>query len=305
MKTKIICAVLLIAIISVCFSQSKKTNQNKGSSSIGTSSFKSGYAPVNGLKMYYEIHGKGDPIILVHGAYSAIGTSFAKVLPGLAGARQVIAVELQGHGRTKDIDRPITYEQLADDISQFMSYLNIPKADLWGYSLGAGVCLQVYFRHPEKVNKMILSSLGYSSAGVYPEVWEGIKFITPQVFEGSIYKREYDSLAPDKKAFPELVNKLLKLDATPFDWGSAAVKAIKTPVMLIIGDADIVKPEHAVEMFRLLGGGVIGDMVGIPNSRLAILPATTHTTVMNDNSILLPMANSFLNAPVKAKESAK
>lgn len=256
------------------------------------------YAPVNGLRMYYEIYGTGQPLILLHGAYSAIGTSFGSLIPALSKSRQVIAVDLQGHGRTADIDRPITYEQLAEDIAGLMKYLKIKNADLFGYSLGSGVAIRLAIQHPDMVRKMVLTSLSYNTEGIYPEVWAGISYITPEVFEGTPWKKEYDSIAPNPKDFPRLVAKLKKLDETKYDWKADTIKAIKAPALIIIGDADIIRPEHAVEMLRLFGGGVIGDMAGLPDSQLAILPGTTHVTVVYKADWLLSMIPAFLDTPL-------
>lgn len=267
---------------------------------------KGNYAPVNGLKMYYEIHGTGQPLVLLHGAYSAIGTSFGKLWPTLAKSRQVIAVELQGHGRTADIDRPITYEQMADDVAALLQYLKIDHADIFGYSMGGGVALQVSIRHPEVVRKLVVASASYNSEGVYPELWAMIPTITPEMFEGSPFKTEYDSLASNPKNWPALVAKLKKLDETVFDWKAETIKAIKAPTLLIIGDSDIVRPEHAVGMFRLLGGGVAGDLAGLPNSQLAVLPGTTHVGVVERADLLLAMIPPFLDAPMpESKPSSK
>jgi pimeloyl-ACP methyl ester carboxylesterase len=261
---------------------------------------KKGYAPVNGLKMYYEIHGSGGtPLILLHGAYSSIGSSFGALIPGLSKTRQVIAVDLQGHGRTGDANRDITYEGLADDVSAFLKHLNIDKADVFGFSMGAGVAFQLVNRHPQQVRKLVLTSGSYNTAGCYQEMWDMIPSITPEVFEGTPFKAEYDSLAPNKKDWPNLVAKLKKLDMTVFDWKAESVKNIKSPVLLIIADGDIVKPDHAVEMFKLLGGGIPADLKGQPASQLAILPGASHMNIMLQTTQLLAMVPAFLDAPVK------
>jgi len=252
--------------------------------------------------MYYEIHGTGQPLVLLHGAYSAISTSFGKIWPALAKSRQVIAVELQGHGRTADIDRPLTYEQMADDVAALLRYMGIDHADIFGYSMGGGVALQLSLRHPELVRKLVVASASYSSAGVYPELWAMIPTITPEMFDGSPFKTEYDSLAPHSQDWPRLVAKLKKLDEAPFDWQAQTIKSITAPTLLIIGDSDIVRPEHAVEMFRLLGGGVAGDLAGLPNSQLAVLPGTTHVGVMERTDLLLAMIPPFLDAPIPASQ---
>src|SRR5215469_4721412 len=152
---------------------------------------KRGYARVNGLNMYYEIHGEGHPLVLLHGALSAIGTSFGKLLPDLARERQVIAVEMQGHGHTADIDRPLRYEHLADDIAALLTQIGIEQADLFGWSLGAGVALQTAIRHPEIVRKQVLASVTYNQSGLYPELLAGIENSKPEDLAGTPFYEEY------------------------------------------------------------------------------------------------------------------
>jgi pimeloyl-ACP methyl ester carboxylesterase len=254
------------------------------------------YADVHGLSMYYEIHGEGQPLVLLHGALSAIGTSFGKLLPDLARERQVIAVEMQGHGHTADIDRPLRYEQLADDIAELLTQLGIEQADLFGWSLGAGVALQTAIRHPEVVRKLVLASVTYKSDGLYPELLAGIKHAKPEDLAGTPFYEEYTRIAPHPQEFSQLFAKQQGLDSEVQDWPAEAIRAIKAPSLLINGDSDIIRPEHTVELFRLLGGGVVGDLVGLPRSQLAVLPGTTHVTLMDHASWLVPMITQFLDA---------
>jgi pimeloyl-ACP methyl ester carboxylesterase len=258
---------------------------------------RTGYAPVNGLQMYYEIHGEGSPLVVLHGAFMTIELMGA-LIPGLARGRQVIAVELQGHGHTADVDRPLTYEGLADDTAALLRHLRIGSADVYGYSLGGGAALQLALRHPGLVRKLVLVSASYTSEGVYPEVLAGIEHITPELFSGTPWRAAYDRAAPDPGAFPRLVAKMKQLDMTPFAWPADAVRAIPAPTMIVVGDADGTRPEHAVEMFRLRGGGVFGDLAGLPAARLAILPGTTHVGVLERADWLVPMVSSFLDAPM-------
>ncbi len=253
------------------------------------------YANVHGLSMYYEIHGKGQPLVLLHGALSAIGTSFGKLLPDLARERRVIAVEMQGHGRTADIDRPLRYELLADDIAALLAQLGIRKADLFGWSLGAGVALQAAIRHPEVVRKLVLASVTHNQSGLYPELLAGMRNLNPGDMVGTPFYEEYIRIAPNPQDFPQLFAKQQQLDGETQDWPVEVIRAIKTPTLLIIGDADIIRPEHTVELFRLLGGGVIGDLVGLPRSQLAVLPGTTHVTLVDRASWLLSMISTFLD----------
>lgn len=255
----------------------------------------SGYAPVNGLQMYYEIHGQGRPLVVLHGAFMTIEL-MGKLVPELARTRQVIAVELQGHGHTADIDRPLSYEQLADDTAALLGHVGIAQADVYGYSLGGGVALQAAMRHPELVHKLVLVSASYTSDGLHAEVLAGIEHITPDLFNGTPWREAYDRAAPDREAFPRLVDKMKALDMMPFAWRPEAVQAISAPTLIVIGDSDGTRPEHAVEMFRLRGGGVFGDLAGLPAAQLAILPGTTHVGMLERADWLLAMVLPFLDA---------
>jgi pimeloyl-ACP methyl ester carboxylesterase len=255
------------------------------------------YASVNGLEMYYEIHGTGEPLVLLHGAYMTIN-AMGEVVPSLAKTRRIIAVELQGHGRTADIDRPLSYEQMADDTAALLRHIGIEEADIFGYSMGGGIALQVTIRHPEVVRKLVLASVYYNNDGVYPEVLEAIETITPEAFVGTPWREEYARIAPNPEDFPTLVAKLKELDLTFVGWPSEDIQAIEAPALLIIGDSDVVRPEHAVEMFRLVGGGVAGDLAGLPSSRLAILPGTTHVGLVERTDLLVSMIGEFLDAPI-------
>ena len=257
---------------------------------------KSGYAPVNGLKMYFEIYGSGEPLILLHGSHATIKTTWGSMIPAFAKNHQVIAVELQGHGHTADIDRPITCEAMAEDIAAFMKYLNIPQADLMGYSMGSGVALNVALKHPKLVRRLVLLSPVYNSVGIQADYWPMLPKVTPEIFEGSPVKQEYDRVNPNPKNWPTLAAKLKTIYPKGFDWKAKNLKAIKSPVMVVVGDADMVRPEHAVEMFRLFGGGQFGDLNGLPNSQLAILPATGHVGILFRTEWLLAMIPVFLDS---------
>jgi pimeloyl-ACP methyl ester carboxylesterase len=265
------------------------------------SSPQSGYAPVNGLQMYYEIHGSGGtPLVLLHGSYGAIGL-WGSILPELAQTRQVIAVELQGHGHTADIDRAITYERMADDIAGLLEHLGIAQADVFGYSMGGYTALRFAIQHPEFLRKLVVASASYTSDGVYPEVRAVVADLPPEIFVGSPEEAAYLETAPRPEDFPLLIEKLNLLDAQEFAWPAEEIEAIVAPTLLIYGDADIVRPEHAVELYRLLGGGVPGDFVGLPPSQLAVLPGTTHVGVITRGAdLLLAIIPRFLDAPMPA-----
>ncbi|WBB58355.1 alpha/beta hydrolase [Streptomyces sp. WMMC500] len=256
----------------------------------------SGLAPVGELEMYYEIHGTpgaGDvPVVLIHGALSAIGTSFGAVLPLLAEQRQVIALDLQAHGRTADIDRPFSTAAFAADVAGLLRHLGVAKADVFGYSLGAGVALQVALDRPELVRKLVLTSVSYTTAGIHPGLLDGIAELQPEHLAGSPFEAEYAEVAPRVEDWPRLIERVKEFDAAPAEWTEAQVSGIDAPVMLVIGDSDIIRPEHAVEMFRLLGGGV----AGLPRARLAVLPGATHITVMHRGTWLAAIVGDFLDA---------
>lgn len=248
---------------------------------------------VNGMQMYYEVSGQGDPLVVLHGAYMNI-PSMGEIIPRLAKTHTVYALEFQGHGRTTDIDRPITGPNLADDVAAFMAAVELPKADVFGYSLGAAAALQLAIRHPEKVDKLIVASVAYSSDGWQPAFVEFIPQMTVEMFTSMPFAEDYKTLAANPDGFPALVEKLIALESEPVDW-EADVKALQTPVLIITGDADVVTLEHSVALFRLLGGGGMGDMgAPLPASRLAVLPATSHTAVIGQVDLLTAMIEPFL-----------
>ena len=248
---------------------------------------------VNVMQMYYEVSGDGDPLIVLHGAYMNI-PSMGAIIPKMAESHKVYALEFQGHGRTTDIDRPITYPNLADDVAAFMDAIGLQKADVFGYSMGAAAGLQVAIRHPNKVNKLVAASAAYDAEGWQPEFKAFIPQMTVEMFVGMPFAEDYRKLAANPDGFPELVEKLIALEKEPMAW-EADVKTMKTPVLIITGDADVATLEHSVALFRLLGGGVMGDMgKPLPASRLAVLPATSHTAVITQTDLLLALIEPFL-----------
>jgi pimeloyl-ACP methyl ester carboxylesterase len=257
-------------------------------------------AQVGDLSIYYEIHGEGRPTLLLHGAYMTAGM-FGPLLPGLAGTRQVIVPELRGHGRTADVEGPITYEQMADDTAGLIRHLELESADIVGFSMGGGVALQLAIRHPELVRKLVIASAGYRHDAMPAEAIEMFPSITPEMFAGSPFEQAYLELAPNPGDFPKLVEKLKTLDTTPFAWPDEDVRAIAAPTLIVLGDSDVVRLEHAVQMFRLRGGGVMGDLAGLPDSQLAVLPGTSHfippgSGLLDRADWLLAMIPRFLDA---------
>jgi len=253
-----------------------------------------GYAPVNGLKMYYEIHGKGSPLVLIHGGGSTIQTTFGQVLPALAKAHQVIGVEMQAHGHTADIDRPLSFEQDADDIAELLKQLNITKADVFGLSNGANTTLQLAIRHPELINKIIVASTFYKRDGAQPWFFD---IMAQATFEGmpQVYKDEFLKINPDSKALHTMYERDVTRMQSFSDISDELMKTIKAPSLIVIGDNDVTRPEHAVEMYHLL-----------PQSRLAILPGghgnyLGEITTQQDSTLIaatVSMIEKFLKEPI-------
>src|SRR5260370_13128935 len=235
-----------------------------------------GYAPVNGLKMYYEVHGSGDPVVLLHGSFMTITNNWPQWIGELSKTRKVIAVEMQGHGRTADIKRDFSYENLADDVAALLDHLKIPSPDLIGYSMGEGVAMQCAIRHPEKVRKVVSISARFRQDGLVKEGLDAFPKLTPEAFKGSPIETEYKKLSPTPNEFPNFVKHLPAAESKPDDLGADKLKATKAPMFFIHGDADGVRLDHIAEMFRLKGGEVIGHILPRPESTLAILPQTTH-----------------------------
>jgi len=242
------------------------------------------YAEVNGLKMYYEIHGTGRPLVLLHGAFG-----WATVYPTLAKNRQVIAIELQGHGHTADIDRPLTYEQMADDTAALLKLLKIEQADLFGYSMGGNVALAVAIRHPQLVRKLVTagSHSGKIEDAYDPEILKQFKSLSSDNFAPKELKDPYDKIAPDPKKGPVLVAKIKKMDLEFKGFTPQEMRSIKAHVLVTSGDRDAPRPEHAVEMFRL-----------IPNAQLAVFPGADHFLLWTSPETLLVPVAAFLDAPM-------
>jgi pimeloyl-ACP methyl ester carboxylesterase len=270
---------------------------------------KSGYAPVNnGLNLYYEIRGTGEPLIVLHGGLGA-GEMFAEILPALSSSRRVITGDLQAHGRTADIDRPLDFESMADDVAALAKHLGIETAVLMGYSLGAGVALRTAVRHPGLVNKLVLVSTAFKREGWYPEILTGMSQVSAAAAEPMkqtpMYQM-YSRIAPKPADWPVLLTKIGELLRKNYDW-SSDIASIKIPTMLAFGDADAVPPAHAAQFFELLGGGKKDggwDGSGISNSRLAILPGLTHYNIFSAPALASTVI-SFLDAQPRAAKYAQ
>ena len=266
---------------------------------------KKGYADVNGIKLYYEIYGKGEPLVLLHGGLGAI-EMFGTNIATLAKGREVIAVDLQGHGRTADIDRALSVEFMADDIAGLLKYLNLSRADIMGYSLGGGVAFQMAIRHPEMVRKLVLASTPLRRSYFYPEILAMQGQVNPamaeQMKQTPMYEM-YARLNPKPEDWPRLLGKIGDFMKAEYDL-TKEVSRIKAPTLVVAGDADIFPPKYAVETFELLGGGQRDggwDGSGRPKSDLAILPGVTHYTMANSPA-LATVAIQFLDSPVLASK---
>ncbi len=242
----------------------------------------SGYSVVNGLKMYYEIHGTGKPLVLLHGAFG-----WATVYPALAKNRQLIAVELQGHGHTGDIDRPLTVEQMADDTAALLKQLKIERADFFGYSMGGNVALGVAIRHPDLVDRLAIngSNFGKIEDAYEPSTFKQFKSLSAD-FAPPILKDAYDKVAPDPKQWPVLVAKVKQMGLAFKGFTHEEMKSIKARVLITLGDRDGVRLEHAVEMFRL-----------IPNAQLAVFPGGDHLLLWTSPETVLAPIAAFFDAP--------
>lgn len=257
------------------------------------------YADVNGLHMYYEIHGTPSstpPLVLLHGALSGIGTDFGQLIPELSKTRQVIAIEQQAHGRTADIDRPLREEQMAADTVALLRSIGVQRADLLGYSMGAGIALQITLTHPELVRKQILAAGSLDENGLRPGLLDGIAGLQPEMLHGTTFHTDYLKNAPRPQDFGQLVARVREHDTNAMPrFPIAAVRAATAPTLTVIGDSDVIRLDHAAEMFRAFGGDIQGDTpAGLPTAQLAILPGTSHISLVHRPELLLPIVSAFL-----------
>jgi pimeloyl-ACP methyl ester carboxylesterase len=257
-----------------------------------------GYAPVNGLRMYYEVHGDGGtPLLLLHGGLFNIDLQFGQVLPGLAQGRQVIAADFQAHGRTGDIDRPLTCADLASDVVGLLQHLDVPKVDVFGFSVGGGVALHLAIKHPELVRKLIVSSVSFHPDGDRPQNAEAVGQLTVDMIAGTPMEQDYLAKSPNPDKLQDLLDKLGTFDEGFPGWSDADIEAIAAPTLITVGDCDMVTLEHAVRFLQLRGGDVNGDFEGVPASQLAVFPGTTHFFGLSRTALVLDVVTTFLDAP--------
>jgi pimeloyl-ACP methyl ester carboxylesterase len=278
--------------------------QLAGREELSQSNMPGRYTNVNGLRMYFETDESEQagsvrpPLVLLHGALSTIETDFGALRTRLRGSRRLIAIEQQAHGHTADINRPLSYEQMADDTVALLSDLGIKQADFLGYSMGGGIALQVEIRHPGVARKIVFAGgASFDPTGFYAQLADAQQAMKPEDLAGSPYERDYARFAPRPGDWPALVGKIKALDAAWRGVRPETLRSLTTPTLLIVGDADIVRPKHTVQMFQLLGGGVPGDLVGLPRAQLAVLPGTTHVTLLQRTDWLVSMVTAFLDRP--------
>ncbi|MQA81682.1 MAG: alpha/beta fold hydrolase [Streptosporangiales bacterium] len=260
-----------------------------------------GYAAVNGLQMYYEIHGSGGtPLLLLHGGLFNIDLQFGEVLPGLAQTRQVIAADFQAHGRTGDIDRPLTSAHLASDVVGLLEHLGVPQVDVFGFSVGGAVALHLATRHPELLRKLIVSSVSFHPDGDRGENAEAVGEMTVDMIAGTPMEQDYLAKSPNPDKLQDLLDKLGTFDKGVTGWSDAEIEGIAAPTLITVGDCDMVTLDHAVRFLRLRGGDVNGDFAGVPASQLAVFPGTTHFFGLSRTALVLDVVTTFLDAPETA-----
>lgn len=277
-------SILLVAIMFAAFVSNAQ--QAKPSSS--------GYAPVNGTKVYYEVYGQGKPLILLHGAFMTIELNWGKLIPELSKTRKVIAVELQGHGHTPFSERKLDFATLASDVEGVMNYLKVDSADVAGYSMGGYVAYQLAIQSPKKVTKLVIISSTYKSTGWQPEVANAFKGMKPELFANSPMKTAYDAVAPDKTKWTPFLEQMIAFAGVPFNLGDDNIAKITAPVLLISDDNDGLDKMELIKTYKLLGGAVCADFVGMPKSQLAIVPSQSHVSLMMQTTTILTCLNGFL-----------
>ena len=260
-----------------------------------------GYAAVNGLQVYYEIHGSGGtPLLLLHGGLFNIDLQFGAVLPALAETRQVIAMDFQAHGRTGDIDRALTSADLASDVVGLLQHLGVPRVDVFGFSVGGAVALRLAIRHPELLRKVIVSSVSFHPDGDRPENAEAVGEMTVDMIAGTPMEQDYLAKSPNPDKLQDLLDKLGTFDKGSTGWFDAEIRGIAAPTLITVGDCNAVTLEHAVRFLQLRGGDVNGDFRGVPDSQLAVFPGTTHFFGLARTALVVDVVSTFLDAPVTA-----
>jgi pimeloyl-ACP methyl ester carboxylesterase len=254
----------------------------------------SGFVPVNGIKVYYEVYGEGSPIVLLHGAFMTIDMNWGQLIPELSKNRKVIAVELQGHGHTPFSERKLSYATLAGDVMGVMDYLKIDKTDVVGYSFGGAVAYQFAIQSPKRLNKLVIISATYKNSGWLPEVNSAFKTMKPDLFMNGPMQAAYEVVAPDKTKWTKFLEQMIATAGQPFDLGDSNISKISVPVLIISGDNDGLDKIELAKTYKLLGGGTSADLATMPKSQLAIIPGQGHVSLMMQTATILSYLNSFL-----------
>ena len=254
----------------------------------------SGYVPVNGTKIYYEVYGEGKPLVLLHGAFMNIQMNWAQLIPQLSKTRKVIAIEMRGHGHTPFSEGKLDLGTMASDVEGVMDHLKIDSADVVGYSMGGSVAYQLTIKSPKRVNKLVIISSTYKSTGWAPQVAGAFKNMKPEMFANSPMKTGYDAVAPDKTKWPKFIEQMLAFLATPFDMGDSNIAKITSPVLIISGDNDGLDKVELGKTYQLLGGGISADMAPMPKSHLAVVPSQSHVGLMMQTQTILGYLDEFL-----------
>jgi pimeloyl-ACP methyl ester carboxylesterase len=254
----------------------------------------SGYAPVNGIKVYYEVYGEGMPIVLLHGAYMTIDLNWGQLIPELSKTRKVIAIELQGHGHTPFSDRNLSRATLASDVEGVIDYLKIDSADVAGYSFGGSVAYQFAIQSPKRLRKLVIISSTYKSSGWMPEVNNAFQSRKPEQFTNTPMKAAYDEVAPDKTKWTKFLEQMIALGGAPYNMGETNIAKITSPVLLIVGDNDGLDKIELIKTYQLLGGAVCADFGAMSKSQLAIVPSQGHRSLMMQTQTIFGYLNGFL-----------
>ena len=254
----------------------------------------SGYVPVNGIKVYYEVYGEGRPIVLIHGAFYTIQMNWGQLIPELSKTRKVIAIELQGHGHTPFSDRKLDFATLASDVEGVMNHLKVDSADVAGYSMGGSVAYQLAIKSPKRVTRLVIISSTYKSSGWQPEVTNAFKSMKPEFFTNTPMKAAYDAVAPDKTKWTKFLEQMIAFAGLPFNMGDTNIAKITSPVLLISGDNDGLDKIELIKTYQLLGGAVCADFVAMPKSQLAIIPSQGHVSLMMQTNTILGYLDGFL-----------
>lgn len=254
----------------------------------------SGYAPANGIKVYYEVYGDGKPIVLLHGAYYTIEMNWGELIPELAKTRKVIAIELQGHGHTTFSDRKLSRATLASDVEKVMDYLKIDSADIAGYSFGGQIAYQFAIQSPKRLRKLVIISAVYKSDGWVTGTTEIFKKMKPELFANSPLQAAYDAVAPDKTKWTNFLEQMIAMAQEPYDMGDENIAKITVPVLIISGDNDGMDKIELAKTYKLLGGGISAGMQPMPKSHLAIIPNQSHVGLMTQTKTIAGYLDGFL-----------